>query len=644
MSDSFPHLFKPIRIGTRESRNRVMRLATQTNTGENGVATERSVALYQHLARGGAGVIVTESMRVHASNTGSAHTMQLYLKQSVPSLQKLTQAVRAEGALLIVQLNHGGRQHHSNTLPTLWGPSAIACPQSGGVPHQVTRAEIAELVAGYATAALHAKLAGADGVEVHGAQGHLVQQFVSEFSNQRTDEYGGSLENRLRFVREILASVRDKVGADFIVGYRMGIEEFTPGGITVSESKVAAEQLVKLGIIDYLSLTQGNFNTIETHCPDSHYPPHPYVDIQAEIKAVTPGVPVAASTRIQTPAQAEAILAAGKADIIGMARALVADPEWPNKARRGATNEIRRCIACSYCWGGIVNGKRLACSVNANAGFESEFAPLARHDSPKRVVVVGGGPGGMETARVLTERGHRVTLFEKSATLGGKLNLARLHLPYHEAGNAIDYLVGRMSALGVDVRVSTNGTLGAVLSERPDAVVVATGAQAFAPKVAGDGSVPVVTSGTSPAGSTVVVVDEDGYYWPSCVTEELARRGCKVVYVTRFHEALRELPEISRNSTLRALDELGVVLRPTMFVDRIEKGAVILRHYYNSHREERIGHAAEVVWIGPQRANDRLVQELRDAGIADVRLVGDAYTPRRLANAIAEGHRAGRAL
>ena len=650
MSPPFPHLFQPIRIGSKQSRNRIMRLATSTNTGENGIATDRTIACYGSIARGGTGIIVTEGMRAHSSSAASrVRGFLLFRKEIVPSLARLADAVHAEGALLIAQANEGGRQHQGANIPAImWGPSAIACPHSGGIPHEMSKAEIAEVVVGFATAALHAKQAGCDGVEIHGAQGHLIQEFVSAFSNQREDEYGGNLENRLRFTREIISSVREKVGADFIVGYRMGYEEFTPGGITVEESKLVTAQLLKLGMLDYLSLAQGNFNSIDTHCPDSHYPPLPFIDLQAQIKAVAGSLPIVASARIQTPEQAESILAAGKADLVGMCRALIADPEWPLKAMQGRSEDIRRCIGTSQCWGTegtATRSNRLSCEINPTVGYELELPPLVKVAAPRRVVIVGGGPAGLEAAHTAAERGHQVVLFEKTSRLGGKLAYADRYAAYHEVFHAIEFLSRQVAKSGVTVRLGTQADAQAVLAEKPDAVIVATGATVMAPPLAGDGSVAVQAyiPENFPDGA-IVVMDEDGYYWAASVTEELARQGRNVTYVTRFMEPLRELPKVSRISTLRALDELDVTCYDNMYVECANKGAVVVRHAYNGKRRIRIENVRAVLWLGVQRVNDSLLRELRDLGVKDVHVVGDAYAPRRLANAIAEGHRAARAI
>ena len=644
MATPFPHLFQPIRIGSKQSRNRVMRLATSTNSGKAGLATEVTTAIYRRLARGGTGLIVSESMRVHPSNLGrNSNALLMYRKEVIPSIAQLANAAHEEGSLFVIQLNHGGRQFHGAQAPNIWAPSAIACPHSGAIPHQMTKSEIRELVQGFAKAARNAQEAGCDGIEVHGAQGHLIQEFVSAFSNQRDDEYGGSLENRLRFSREIISAVREATNPEFIVGYRMGVEEFTPGGITIEESKEAAAFFVKHCPPDYLSLAQGNFNTIDMHCPDGHFPPMTYVDIQSEIKKTAGGIPIAASARIQTPEQAEAAIAAGKTDMVGMCRALIADPEWPQKAMENRIDDIRRCIFTSYCWGGG-GSHRLRCELNPTVGNELELPPITKVKKPKKVVIVGGGPAGLEAAHTAFDHGHKVVLFEKGKKLGGKLNFAHHYLAFHESSYALDFQLAQVGKRAIDVRLETPGTREAVLREKPDTIIVATGADIYAPEVPGDGSVPVTIYSAPPPGSTVVVMDEDGYYWAMCITEQLARKGCKVYYVTRFHEPLRELVEVSRISALRTWDELGVNLRTHMHVDRVEGGAVVLRHYLNRKREERIADAAAVVWTGAQRAQDRLANELRESGFANVKLVGDAYMPRRIANAISEGHRAARAV
>jgi 2,4-dienoyl-CoA reductase-like NADH-dependent reductase (Old Yellow Enzyme family)/thioredoxin reductase len=623
-----------------------MRLATVTTLDDGGRVGDRFLAHYRTVARGGAGVVVTEALRVHESNAGRG--IRLHEPESVPGMRRLGDAVHAEGALAIAQLNHGGRQHLGRAVPTLWAPSAVACPYSGGVPHEMSRAEVRDVVDGFVRAAVHAREAGFDGVEVHGAQGHLIQQFVSPFSNRRADEYGGSFENRLRFPREILERVRAAVGADFVVGYRHGSDEFVAGGLTVDDAVRIAEDFARRGLVDYLSLSQGNFASIECHTPDRQFRAAGFVDAHARVKRAAGDVPVVTCGRIETPEEAEAILAAGKADVIGLCRTLIADPEWPVKAMTGRRDEIRHCIACNQCWGWVTDGRPIGCVVNPTAGRELEWGSLPKATSPRRVVVAGGGPAGLEAARVAAERGHHVVLLEQSDGLGGKVRLAR-DVPHHEElGRVADFLTQAVERLGVTVRLDTAATAETIAAERPDAVVVATGAVPVAPEVAGDDSVPVSTSAAAPMvgmlpGDHVVVMDEDGYYWAAAVMETIVPQGKKVTMVTRFFEPLREVPAVSRITALRALGQHGVSFRPHAAVDRVERGEVVLRDVY-SGLEERIPDVCAVIWIGPQQAQAGIAEELRAAGVGEVHVVGDAFAPRRLADAIAEGHRVGRRI
>ena len=636
MTSPFPHLFQTIRLGRREAKNRIMRVATTSNLAEQNRVGERLIGFYQALAEGGVGTIVTEALRALPEDAFQPSALAVHDRAAIPGLRRLAEVCHGEGALLVGQLNNTGRQHLAARVPAFSiAPSAIACPRSGGVPHALTTAEVKAIIARFVEAAAICVEGGMDGVEIHGAQGHLIGQFLSPYTNVREDDYGGSAENRLRFAREIIEGVRARVGRTAIVGYRLGAEEFTAGG---------------LGAIDYLSLSQGNFNTIETHLPDRHWPAMPYRDLHARFKADAPDLPVIACTRIAGPEQAEEVLAAGHADMVGLCRPLIADPDWPRKAEAGRADDIRRCIACNQCWGWISGGEPIACAINPQAGREHALGPLTRASRRRHVAVVGGGPAGLEAARIAAKRGHRVTLLEREAQLGGRL--ARVHeLPHHaEMGNLIAFLTGELAHAKVAVRTGALATPALLRELDPDEIIIATGAEPVAPGLPGDGSVPVRTGNghiglKGTRGKTVVVLDEDGYYWTEAVATSVLEQGRKLVLVTRFFEVLRELPMVSRIAALRELDGKGALLRTSTTVARAAKGSVVLAHYLTG-REEVIADVAAVAWIGPAVARGGLKEELIAAGFAAerIRVVGDAFAPRRLVHALGEAHRAARAI
>jgi 2,4-dienoyl-CoA reductase-like NADH-dependent reductase (Old Yellow Enzyme family) len=646
----FPTLFSPVRIGPATSRNRVMRVATTTNLAEQNRVGDRMLAFYRTVAEGGAGVVVSEAARVHPADAVTPQAIALFDRGPLQGLRKLTDQVHRAGALFLFQLNHGGRQHLGRRVGTLLAPSAIACPRSGGVPHALTTREVEQMVEHFVAAALNAMEAGADGVEVHGAQGHLIGQFVSPYTNKRDDRYGGSLENRLRFPTEILAGVRRRIGHRAIVGYRLAVEEFTEGGIDAAQAAEIAALLARAGLCDYVSLSQGNFNTIDTHLPDRHWPQETYRTIQAEVKrAVGDDLVVVQSTRVQTPAQAESIIASGDGDMVGLCRALIVDPEWPEKARTGRAHEIRRCIACNQCWDWISTGEPIGCSTNPLAGREHHFGKL-RRAAPSRVIVVGGGPGGMEAARVAAMRGHRVTLIERDRQLGGKFLRASWFPTSSELAHLPMFQEAELRRLGVEIRLGEEATLAGLLAAQPHAVILATGAQAVVPDIASDGSVPAIApTGVAdlqplrnPPGRPIVLMDEDGYYWAAAIAEAAAPLG-RLVFATRFFEPLRELPMVSRIATLRELDRAGAEHRTSMAPARIDRGAVVLRHYLTG-REERIEDCAALLWVGAATSRNALFTGLKEAGLDRVHLVGDAFAPRRVAPALVEAQTAARAV
>lgn len=650
--ERFNTLFSPIAIGPAVSKNRIMRVATTANLAEGGRVGKRMRHFYRRVAEGGAGVIVSEAVRLHPLEGVVPNAVPLFDPGVIPGMRKISRSIHENGALFIVQLNHGGRQHLGRRVGTLVSASDIPCPRSGGTPHAMTTREVEQMVDYFITAAVNARDAEADGVEVHGAQGHLIGQFMSPYSNRRDDRYGGSLENRMRFATEILRGVRRNLGPSAVVGYRLGVEEFTKGGLSIDDTCEIASIIAREGLADYISLSQGNFNTIETHLPDRHWPIATYRDIQSRIKEAVGDLVVVQSTRIQTPAQAEDIVASGDGDMVGMCRSFIVDPDWAKKAEQGRQDEIRKCIACNQCWDHISLGEPIQCTVNPQAGREYFFRHTMRNDGGT-VVVVGGGPAGMEAARVAADRGYRVVLFEKEDTLGGKF----AHSPKFPNGRELShvpaYLAPAIERAGVDIRLGTEATVEAVMAEKPHAVIVATGAEPFAPQIPTDGSVPIIAPWRMEdihripdGGDNIVMMDEDGYFWASAIAEAAlakAGKGRRLTIATRFFETFRELPMVSRIASLRALDKGGAKLLTSMTVDRIQDGRVVFKHYLTG-REEFVREVAAVLWVGQQKTRSKIFDDLKKAGMDRTRIIGDAYAPRRLPVAMVEAHTTARTI
>lgn len=506
------HLFTPLAIGPMTVANRLVMAPMERNYGNpDGTVSDRTVAHYRARAVGGVGWVDVESTFVDPAGRGRTHQLGLHEDRCIDGMRALVDAVHAGGARIGIELHHAGR----NTSSAISGatpvaPSPVPCAEAGGeIPHELTVAEIEAIIERYAAAAARAATAGFDAVELHSAHGYLPLAFLSPLTNLRTDEYGGPLVNRMRFAVRVLEAMRSAVGPGLAVGCRFSADERLPGGLSVDDTVEYARALEGAGA-DYLSVSAGVYASFVNIIPPMDFLPGWLLPAAAAIKrAVT--VPVIGASRIVDPEIADLAIAAGQVDLVAVGRALLTDPELPRKAREGRVEEIVSCIGCNQgCEARISDQRDVTCLVNPEVGREAAFA-LTPSTAPKRVVVIGGGPAGMEAARVCAERGHLVTLHERAPRLGGMLSLAGT-VP-NRAGwrTLVAQAERRLDAAGVDVKLDSEVDATSLTWSGADAIVLATGSR-FMPSDPGynRGSVPILTpselldDATVPTGRVVV--------------------------------------------------------------------------------------------------------------------------------------------
>lgn len=648
----FQYLFTPLQIGSVTVKNRIVSTPHTTLLSTDHLIGDRHIAYYEERAKGGAGLIVVETMIVHPSSQPLMNEAFAFDEREVPRYRELSSAVHRHGAKIFVQIAHGGRQMIDGTIShlPLLGVSPVPLSVASEVPHEMDEEEIQELIEAYARSAGYVRAGGLDGVELHSSHGYLIQQFLSPLSNVRTDRWGGSLENRMRFALEVLKAVRRTVGDDFVVGMRLSADEFVPGGLTTDDTQEIARHLVASGLLNYISVSAGLGQTPFLITSDMNFPPASQAYLAGLIKQVVGDTPVFASQRINDPLIAERILAEGQADMIGMSRALICDPELPRKAMAGQLEDIRYCIACNQnCIGRVMQSKSVGCIQNPAAGREREWGIGTLLEAPrrKRVAVVGGGPGGMECARVLALRGHAVTLYEKADQLGGQINLITRVASRQEFGGVTRYLSHQMEKLAVDVRLKTEATKELILSDRPDAVVVATGAVPARPPIAGaeNGNVCDVSdllAGRVAPGKRAVVIDGDAFYRAITAADFLAGQGAEVEVLSPLFFAGYHITMPSLVITYMNLCAKGVVFTPLHMVKSIEDHTVNAFHVF-SFADRTLQDVDTVVLAYPGRADCGLYDQLKGA-VSEVHRIGDCVAPRKVDMAILEGHDVGRRI
>jgi 2,4-dienoyl-CoA reductase-like NADH-dependent reductase (Old Yellow Enzyme family)/thioredoxin reductase len=651
MTEQFKHLFTPIKIGTMAAPNRITATGHITGLYDpiTNLPTPAQIAYWEARAKGGVGIIGTQAYVVHPSFLFGGF-VPFRLPEFVSKFKEVVNILHSYGSVVTLQLDHMG-----GTAPIMpdpvpaWSASSVASPMSWQRPHPMEVEEIRDVVESYGYAAAKTREAGLDGVEIHCGHGYLPQQFLSPLYNQRQDDYGGTLENRCRFILELIDAVRRDVGTDYTVGLRISGSEFWEGGYDIEYMKKVASILARTGKIDYINVSMGISQTWRVTVPSMYFPPGFAVYLAAAIKEIV-DLPIFCIGRINDPVLAEKILADNMADVIGMTRATVCDPEMPRKAKEGRLDEIRHCIGCCDCFqrGNDEGGFGMICALNPVSARELRWGKLEPAKVKKRVVVVGGGPAGLETAKVARERGHEVILLEKSAELGGQTLIAAKAPGREDLAEPARYYTYQMKLLGVDVRLRTEATPQLIKELNPDAIVLATGSLPAKPSLAGVDQPNVVDCrdvllDKVEVGQHVVVVAGEQHMQSLTCADFLASRGKEVQLINEeLHPGMKAESGTVR-TVLQRLYTNGVIISPSTALRAIEKDTVVTYNVLTGV-ERRIPNIDTVVLCYGGVPDMSLYHTLKSSWNKELHQVGDCVSPSRIQNATYYGARVGRLL
>jgi 2,4-dienoyl-CoA reductase-like NADH-dependent reductase (Old Yellow Enzyme family)/thioredoxin reductase len=649
VSHGLKHVFEPLDIGPLELRNRLI------CTGHNphfdmdnaGLIGDQQTAFHARKAQGGIAMSVTGGTSVHPSGGVLPLAPLVNFDDSVlPGYRQLAQAMHSHGARMLVQLGHASSATRSrNVGQVTWAPSQTIGEHARELPYVMSQQDIETVLDAFYQACARVRKAGLDGVELNFFAGSLHQQFLSPATNRRTDRYGGSTPNRLRFLLETIRVCREALGQDCALTLKLAGDELHEKGLHLDDMRTIVPLIDAVGMIDLYVVASGN--NLDRFARVDHWPPTPaphgiHVRLAEGIKEVT-STPVAALCRIVDPREADRLIAAGSCDLVAMVRATLADPDIVNKAAEDRFDDIRPCVGANRCVDRIIDGYESRCIYNPTLGREGDWGQLALAESPRKVVVIGGGPAGLEASRVAAERGHEVVLFERAPELGGAALVVARKPGREELGKIPAWLSHQVHRHGVEVRLDTAATAEAVLAERPDVVVLATGARDTEPTISADrAAIPIVTarsvlSGAASPGQNVVVVDQFGQDTGCAVAELVADRGGRAEVVSRhFHPAI-DFGLTNTISLYRRLFSKGVVLTAHHDLSSVVRDEVTITNCYDPERQERRT-ADMVVEVTAPTPNDELLDPLRDAGL-EVHAIGDCVAPGDIESATFEGQR-----
>ncbi|MGC8510699.1 MAG: FAD-dependent oxidoreductase [Acidimicrobiales bacterium] len=648
----FPHLFTPLRLGSRTMANRIVSSGHDTVMVHEGMVTERLVAYHRARARGGVGLIVVQVAGVHESARYTSHVLMATDDRCIEGYATLARAVHEYGTIIVGQLFHPGREvmeSSDGSRPVALAPSSVPNERFRVMPRALSLAQIGEIVEGYAASAQRLVRAGLDGVEVVASHGYLPAQFLDARVNHRDDDFGGDPARRRRFLADVLASVRSRVG-DAVVGLRVSVGDADPAGVDEAVVLDAVTDLAARGLVDYVSVTTGTSASLagsDHIVPEMRFANGYTAPLSRRLKERV-AVPVLVAGRINQPQEAERLLRDGDADACVMTRALICDPELPRLAASGRSDDIRACVACNQaCIGHFHAGYPISCIQHPETGRELRFERLDAPPRRRRVLVAGGGPAGLKAAAVAAARGHDVTLHEADERLGGQVLLAQRLPGREEFGGVATNLEAEARRAGV--RLVTRSTVDAALvaRERPDVVVVATGARPYRPPLEVLGEPAIYDAWEALRGAPahlghVVVVDWGGDWVGIGVARALVARGQRVTLCVTGYAAGEALQQYVRDAMLAALARERVAVVPLVRPFGVDDDTVYLQHVLTEELVRVEGVTATVLATGHAPRVD-LVAQLEGRGV-DVVSVGDCLAPRTVEEAVLEGLVVGAAL
>ncbi|WP_053158107.1 FAD-dependent oxidoreductase [Pseudomonas protegens] len=643
MTSAFPHLFEPLQIRGKRLKNRIMSSGHDTSMPTDNLVNEQLIAYHRARAEGGVGLIVLQVAGVHDSARYTSHVLMATDDACIDGYRRLAETCHAHGTVVLSQIFHPGREIMESAdglLAVAYAPSAVPNERFRVMPRALDQDMIDEIIQGYADAARRLHQAGLDGVELVASHGYLPAQFINPRVNRRTDGYNGELEQRLRFIREILDAMRASTDAEFIIGLRISADERDPEGLTEDESLAAVQMLQ--GQLDYVHIVAGTSASLggAVHIVPPMAVEAAYLAREAGTFKAGLSIPLFVTGRINQPQEAEAIIAKGQADVCGMTRALICDPQMPNKSERGRADDVRACIACNQaCIGHFHKGLPISCIQHPETGRELLYGQPKPSARGKRILVVGGGPAGMKAAAVAAQRGHRVTLYEASAQLGGQIQLAQLLPRRSEFGGASTNLQREMQLAGVEVVRNTRVDRALIERENPDHVIIATGAQPYWPNFERGGDLQVVDAwqvlrDEVQLGRSVVVADWRCDWIGPGIAERLVRAGHQVQLAVNGTHCGENLPLYVRDQLAGELHKLAIPIIPYARLYGCDDSTVYLQHTASGEPMLLENVDSLVLCQGHQSVDD-LGQQLK--GLVPFQRIGDCLAPRTVEEAIHEG-------